>query len=158
MRSIIRNFILASAVIGTAALTTNTAMAAALVRVPFTFNVAGRNCPAGLYSLNRNLSNGTLTLSSFDGSCTFIWLAGPGPGPYDTRVELHFDKMGQAHRLQSAQYGTVITSQLDKRTKEMESMPSRVVTGQYSFQILSCGSVPPKPPTEMASPCDAISA
>jgi hypothetical protein len=130
MRSTIRNFILASAAIGTAVLATNTARAAALVTVPFTFNVAGRNCPAGLYSLNRNLSNGTLTLSSFDGSRTFIWLAGPGPGPYDTRVALHFDKMGQTHTLQSVQYGTVITPQLDKRTKEMETMPTRVVTGQ----------------------------
>lgn len=106
---------------GIAALTTSTAMADTLVKVPFSFNVAGRDCPAGLYSLQRDLSSGVVTLRSMDRSRTFQWLAGPGePGPTDNLVVLRFDHQGATHTLQSVQYQTIITSRLDKAKKESE--------------------------------------
>jgi hypothetical protein len=119
MRSTLRNFLLASAAMGIAALTTSTAMADTLVKVSFTFNVAGRNCPAGLYSLHRDLSSGLVTLSSMDRSRTFSWLAGPGePGPADNRVVLRFDHLGETHTLQSVQYQTIITSRQSARAQQ----------------------------------------
>lgn len=106
---------------GIAALTTCTPMADTLIKVPFSFKVAGRNCPAGLYSLQRKLSSGLLTLRNMDRSHNFGWLAGPGdPGPMDNRVVLRFYQMGQTHTLQSVQYQTIITPKLNKAKKHSE--------------------------------------
>jgi hypothetical protein len=114
MRSILGKIILAPVVMAAAALATNTAMAEAVtVKVPFSFTAAGKSWPAGLYRVKRDHS--VVILESPGGPRISGWSAGPGaPDPTDTRVILKFDEEGDAHTLQSVQYGPIITSKLDK--------------------------------------------
>jgi hypothetical protein len=130
MRSILPKF-LATAVLAGAALTTTNALAETMVNVPFNFTVNGKVCPAGLYSLDRNLTSNVVTLRNDDWKSSFTWVAGGGdPAPTDTRVILRFDEEGQNHALQSVQYGNVITSRLDGKKKRTETGPTRVVLGR----------------------------
>jgi hypothetical protein len=128
MGSTLRNFVLAPVVMAAAALATNTAMAET-VKVPFKFTVAGKDFPAGYYSVKREFSLGMVTLRSNATSQSFIWILAPGdPAPTDTAVVLRFDQLGQDHVLQSVQFGPLITSRLDK--KAMQTMMARNVPGQ----------------------------
>jgi hypothetical protein len=127
MGSILRNFVLAPAVMAAAALATNTAMAET-VKVPFNFTVAGKDMPAGYYSVRREISQNMVTLRSTETSQSFTWVVGPGnPDPKDTAVTLRFDQLGQDHVLQSVQYGPLITAKLDKNTRQTLA---RAVPGQ----------------------------
>jgi hypothetical protein len=132
MRSILRNFVLAPAVIAAAALAANSAMAETILKVPFSFTVAGKNCPAGLYAVQWESSRSNLvTLTSKDVPQTFTWVVGPGdPAPGETAVVLRFDEQGENHALQSVQYGSRITSRLDKKIKHTEHEKTRIVLGQ----------------------------
>jgi hypothetical protein len=115
-----------------AALATNTAMAAeARVNVPFNFTAAGKQCPAGAYTIVEDSFRGMVTLKSADASRTFSWLLRAGePAPTDTHVTLRFDEQGQSYALRSVQYHALITSRLDKSGKHSEHTPVRVVEGQ----------------------------
>ncbi len=109
MRSILPKFLLASAVMATAALATNSALAERKVSVPFSFTVNGKTCPAGLYSVDRDLTDGVVTLRNDDWKQSFMWIASSGdPAPGDNRVILRFDEMGPTHALQSVQYGDLM--------------------------------------------------
>jgi hypothetical protein len=137
MGSIFRNFVLAPAVIAAAALATNTAMAETTVKVPFSFTVAGKNCPAGLYSIQWESTHGNLvTLKSKEVPQSFTWVVGPGdPTPGDTAVVLRFDELGEMHALRSVQYGSQITSRLDKKANQAEHVKTQhirtlIVSGQ----------------------------
>ena len=132
MGSILRNFVLAPAVMAAAALATNTAMAEATLKVPFSFTVAGKNCPAGLYSVHWESSHTNLvTLISKDASQSFTWVVSPGdPAPGDTAVVLRFDEIGDMHALRSVQYGPRITSRLDKNINQTGHVKTRIVPGQ----------------------------
>jgi hypothetical protein len=131
MRSILPKFLLASAVMATAALATNNALAETMVNVPFSFTVNGKTCPAGRYTVDRNLMTGVVTLRNDDWKRGFMWIAGSGePAPGDSRVILRFDEQGPVHFLQTVQYGNLITARLDGRTKETEVGPTRVVLGR----------------------------
>lgn len=130
MTSTLRNFFLASAVMTTSALTANTAMAATL-NVPFSFSIGNKTCPASRYTVNRQPDGGIVTLMAADGKCSFGWVVSPGdPAPTDSRVVLRFDEVGQAHTLQSVQYGAAITARLDKKMKRNEYTPTRIIMGQ----------------------------
>lgn len=130
MTSSLRKFFLASAVVTTSALTANTAMAATL-RVPFSFTVGNKSCPASRYTVTRQADGGIVTLIDATGSCSFGWVVSPGdPAPNDSRVVLRFDEVGQSHALQSVQYGAAITSRLDKKFKTNEYTPTRIIMGQ----------------------------
>ena len=131
MRSILHNLILAPVVMAAAALVTTSAMAEATVNVPFSFTVAGKYCPAGPYLVQRDLAHNFVTLKSKNAPLGFNWLIGPGnPGPTDTKVTLRFDDWGANHALQSVQYGSLITSKLDKGASGREHNPVRIVQGQ----------------------------
>jgi hypothetical protein len=132
MGSILRNFVLAPAVMAAAALATNTAMAETTLKVPFSFTVAGKNCPAGLYSVQWESTHSNLvTLKSKEASQSFTWLIAPGdPAPGDTAVVLRFDELGDMHALRSVQYGSRITSRLDKKINQAEHVKTRIVSGQ----------------------------
>ena len=132
MRSILRNFVLAPAVIAAAALATNTAMAETTLKVPFSFTVAGKNCPAGLYSVQwESIHSNFVTLTNKDASQSFTWVVSPGdPAPGDTAVVLRFDELGDMHALRSVQYGPRITSRLDKKINETKHVKTRIVSGQ----------------------------
>ena len=125
----LRNFVLAPAVLAAAALTTNTAMAEATLTVPFNFTVAGKNCPAGLYTVQRD--HGLVILTSRAAQQSFVWPLSPGdPAPTASNVSLTFDQLGQDHALRSIQYGPMVTFRLDKPTKENEHAPRVVLQGQ----------------------------
>jgi len=130
MRSILPKIFLASAMVATAALATNNALAETMVNVPFSFTVNGKVCPAGLYTVARNDTNGVVTLRDPTWKSGFTWIASPGdPAPTDGRVILRFDQDGQNYRLQSVQYRNLITARLDGR-KGNEERPTRMVVGQ----------------------------
>jgi hypothetical protein len=131
MRSILGKMILAPVVMAAAALATNTAMAEAVtVKVPFSFTVAGKLCPAGLYTVQRDGVSHIVTLQSKNASRIFGWVVGPGaPDPTDTRIRLRFDEDGDSRALQSVQYGPLITRNLDKHTHS-EHAQVRIIEGQ----------------------------
>lgn len=137
MGSILRNFVLTPAVMAAAALATNTAMAEIILKVPFSFTVDGKNCPAGVYSIQWESTHGNLvTLKSKGVPQSFTWIVGPGdPAPGDTAVVLRFDELGETHALRSVQYGSQITSRLDTKTNQAEHaktghVKTRIVSGQ----------------------------
>jgi hypothetical protein len=131
MRFNLRNFVLAPAVMAAAALATNTAMAETTLKVPFNFTVDGKNCPAGLYTVQRESTHNSVTLTSKATQRSFTWIIAPGdPAPTASAVTLTFDELGQTHTLRSVQYGPMVTSRLDQKTKESEHAPTRIVQGQ----------------------------
>ena len=56
MKNMIRNLMLASAVVATAAFATTSAMATTL-NVPFSFTVNGKQCPAGTYTVEHEINS-----------------------------------------------------------------------------------------------------
>jgi len=116
MRFTLRSLFLAPVVMAAAALATNTAMAETkTLKVPFSFTVAGKTCPAGYYSVQKDLTKGLVTLQSQDGKESFMWTLSPGDAePNDTAVKLKFDEVGDAHFLREVQYGYLAASKLDE--------------------------------------------
>ena len=124
MRSILHNLILASGVMASAVLVTNAAMAET-IKVPFNFTAAGHSWPAGAYSVERDLYGSRVTLRSTQDSAKSVsFVLGPGAhDPIESRVTLRFDDLGSTHALQSVQYRSMITANLDKGTKQTSSAP-----------------------------------
>lgn len=93
-------------------LTAKPANAEARVKVPFSFTVNGKVCPAGTYRVKSDRENNAVTLIGRDGSKTFSWVVVPTVAAEDSnRVVLQFDKAD--HALRSIQYGAESTSRLD---------------------------------------------
>jgi hypothetical protein len=129
MRSPLRKFFLAPALVAAAAVATSTAMAATAVSVPFNFTVAGKSCPAGKYEIQKGPVANSVRLASADSARSFVWVISPGdPSPTDQRVILTFDRNGDAAALRTVQFGHLITSRLDKPAKEYT--PTRIVAGE----------------------------
>lgn len=122
MKSIYSKFILAPVALAAVALATSSAIAETTVRVPFKFTAGGQVCPAGYYTVQHDDSANFVSLTSKDTLKTFTWVVGPGaPDLKDTKIALKFDQVGGTHVLQSVQYGSLVTSRLDKKTlREME--------------------------------------
>ena len=118
MRFLLHRFVLAPAVMVAAALATNVAKAETTIKVPFSFIVAGKTFPAGIYSIARDeKDHGFVTLASKASGQTYSCLLTPGaPDPNERKVALNFDLVGQTHLLQSIQYGPMITAKLDKKS------------------------------------------
>jgi hypothetical protein len=118
MRSILQRIVLAPVVMVALALSASVAKAEATIKVPFSFIVAGKTFPAGLYLISRDERNhGFVTLAAKGSPASFSCLLAPGaPDPTERKVALNFDLVGQTHVLQSIQYGPMITSRLDKKT------------------------------------------
>lgn len=117
----IRHRIAVPAVIMAAALATSQAVAeTTTIKVPFSFKVAGETFPAGDYRIRHDNGN-FVTLAAKDSSQSFTSVIGPGaPSPWEYKIALNFDLVGNAHLLQSIQYGTMITRKLDKNAVESE--------------------------------------
>lgn len=131
MRFILHNLILAPAIVAAAALVTNSAMAETTLKVPFSFTVEGKYCPAGLYSVVQDNTGSFVTLLSKNSPQSFTWVIGPGsPNPNDQKIAMRFDHSGQTHALQSIQVGSMITSRLDKKTRENKQMSDRLSQGR----------------------------
>jgi hypothetical protein len=126
MRSIFKKVIWASAIVATAALTANSALASTTVYVPFSFAVAGKILPAGSYQVERDSSGSFVTLESQRLSQTFTWILGPGlPDPNDRKIALRFEGRDSTHVLESIQYGSKVTPKLNK-AKSDEHASERV--------------------------------
>lgn len=106
-----------------AALAAIPAQAEARVKVPFSFTVDGKLCPAGVYRVKTDRADNALTLVSRDSSKTFSWIVVPMVGAEDpNRVVLQFDEAGSGHALRSIQYGAQSTSRLDKHQRQSDDM------------------------------------
>ena len=120
MRFTFGKLVLAPAVLATVALA-STAAKASTVNVPFSFAAAGHVWPAGVYTVQKDLLGGMVTLKSNNSGLSFTSLLGPGePGPNDSRVILEFDQFGSSHALRTIQYGPQITSRLDRKMVNSE--------------------------------------
>jgi hypothetical protein len=115
MQSIFKKVLLASAIAATAALATVPAMASTTVHVPFSFAVAGKILPAGIYRVERDSSGSFVTLASLKSSQSFTWILNPShPDPSDRKVSLKFESRDQTHVLESIQFGSMVTPNLDR--------------------------------------------
>ena len=129
MRSILGKLFLAPVVLAAAAFTATTAKADATVKVPFNFTVAGKNCPAGYYTVKHDFVHNMVTLQSKEAPRTFSWFLNPADDiRTESKVTLRFNELGEGHSLQSVQYGSRITSRLDKKDRHSEHM--QAVQGQ----------------------------
>lgn len=131
MRSKFSTFVLASAALAAVALATIPAVAATstTLNVPFSFTVGGHSLPAGLYSVQQDLSGGILRLQSRDGSRSFSSIAIPSEKNGD-RAVLRFNTVGQTHVLEFIQSGPLITPKLDKKTRKAEDLSPQTLPGQ----------------------------
>lgn len=132
MQTTPRSFILALAILATAALATTSANAETNLKVPFNFTVAGQSMPAGQYILQHDQSLNTITLRSKDKTKTFTWLVGPGAiDPTNNHVNVKFDQLGEdTHILRSIQYGSETTNRLDKVSYSADKNDSHAGTGR----------------------------
>jgi len=129
MQNTLRSLVLASVVLATAAFTAQTAMAATILNVPFTFTVGNQTLPAGHYTVVRDNSSNAVKLVGATRS--FTWVIHPGDAaPSDQRVILKFDDLGSAHALRAIQYGSMTTSQLDKKELSQQGQSSEIVLGK----------------------------
>src|SRR3954470_20640790 len=129
MKSIFSKFVLAPAVLAAVALAANSAMAET-VKVPFNFTASGKVLPAGVYTIHHEQNNSFVTLKHNGTSEMVTYIVGPGAGdPNDTRVALNFDRVGDAHLLQSIQYGSLVTARLDKKSLHDAEHESTRLTG-----------------------------
>ena len=129
MRSILGKLFLAPVVLAAAAFTATTAKADATVKVPFNFTVAGKNCPAGYYTVKQDLVHNMVTLQSKNAPRTFSWFLNPADDVApSSKVTLRFNELGESHSLQLVQYGSRVTSRLDKKNRHSEHI--QVVQGQ----------------------------
>jgi hypothetical protein len=128
MKTTIRSFFLASAVLATAAFTVQTAIAATTLNVPFAFTVGNETCPAGHYMVERDNTGSAVKLVGATKS--FTWGVHPGDGaPTETRIVLKFDDTGENHALSAIEYGALTTSRLDKKAMSQEAH-SEIVLGK----------------------------
>jgi len=126
MKSILRTIVLTPVALAVVALTANSAMAASTVKVPFSFKVNGKDCPAGKYVIDRDSFGHIVTLRGVKGTEAFSWVVGPGePDPNERKISLKFDQDGSTHFLKSVQFGSEVTSNLDKPAKQAEQTTNR---------------------------------
>ena len=122
MQSILRKLALAPAVLAAAALVSTSAMAETTIKVPFSFTVGGKVFPAGRYVIQRDDLGSFVSLTSKDAPLSASWVLTPGtPAPTENKIALKFDQVGQTHVLQSVQYGSMITSKLDKNVEHQSN-------------------------------------
>ncbi len=122
MKLTFSKFVLAPVVLAAAAVITTSAMAETTVNVPFKFTAAGQVCPAGYYTVKQDSDRNFVTLTNKDSAKSFTYILGAGAADSSARkVALTFDNLGGTHVLQSIQYGSLVTSRLDKKTlRDME--------------------------------------
>lgn len=129
----LKSGLLWAALIATAATTlaVKPARAEARVKVPFSFTIDGKLCPAGVYRVKSDNGNSAVTLVGRDSSKTFSWVVTPVTGADDpNRVVLRFNQAGTDHTLRSIQYGTQSTSRLDTHQNASDETENSVRGGR----------------------------
>jgi hypothetical protein len=105
----------------TATLTVLPASADARIKVPFSFTVDGKRCPAGTYQVKGDPANNSVTLVGGDSSKIFSWIVVPMNREADpNKVSLQFDRAGADHALRSIQYGLQSTLRLDTHKRHSD--------------------------------------
>lgn len=131
MKLSFRKIVLASVAVAAIAATTASAKAESLLKVPFSFKVAGKVCPAGVYEVAPGFNHNLLILKNRDSKVNFTWVLTPGdPAPTSTKVTMKFDTIGDSEFLHSIQYGSMSTPTLDKADRQRERPISHVIQGQ----------------------------
>ncbi|HTU51429.1 MAG TPA: hypothetical protein VMF56_12585 [Acidobacteriaceae bacterium] len=131
MRSKIYTVLASAALMAAAVLATNSAMAETTLKVPFSFMVAGKTCPAGHYIVRENAIGSYVTLTNEDSSRVFTWILLPNSPDYKSgNVVLKFDVDGQRHLLRSVQVGPMTTSVLDKNAGNSEYRSAELAAHQ----------------------------
>jgi hypothetical protein len=132
MQSLRHRIALAPVAIMAAALAIHPAVAeTAPIKVPFSFKVGDKTFPAGDYLIRRDDRSDLVTLAAKSSSQSFSSILAPGaPSPWEFKIALKFDLVGQTHLLQSIQYGTMITGQLDKKALASERGSLEPSTGR----------------------------
>jgi hypothetical protein len=122
--------VLASAAIAVTSMAAVPAMAATSTKlnVPFNFTVNGRSLPAGEYSVVRDDTRNFVRLQGKDESQSYAWF-GHSTEINSDRVTLKFDADDQ-HALQSVQYGALVTSRLDKKSRKAEHTAVQISGGE----------------------------
>jgi hypothetical protein len=100
------------------------------LKVPFSFTVDGKECPAGFYWVQRDTVASTVTLQGKDASQSFIWIAGPSETTKRSGVILSFDQVGGMHALRTIQSGSLVTPRLDKKLLKTEDISPQDQPGQ----------------------------
>lgn len=119
----LRSGFLVAALVATSAvtLTPRPAHADGRVKVPFSFTVEGKRCPAGTYEVKSDGTGNSVTLVGRDSSKIFSFVAVPGNNADDAKkVVLEFDQEGSDHALRSIQYGASATSRLDAPQRQSD--------------------------------------
>jgi hypothetical protein len=91
--------------------------------------VNGKTLPAGEYSIVRDDTQHFVSLVSSDSSQRFIWVVTPSATETD-RVALKFNPQGDTHVLESVQFGPLITSRLDRKSRKTEDVSPQYAPGQ----------------------------
>ena len=106
-----------------ATLSAKPARADASVKVPFSFTVNGKRCPAGTYRVKGDAASTSVTLVGRRSSKMFTWVVAPMTGESDLKkVALQFDQEGSDHALRSIQYGPQTTLRLDKQEGQSDEV------------------------------------
>ena len=104
MRSKLHTVLASAALMAAAVLATNSAMAETTLKVPFSFTVAGKICPAGHYTVKENAIGSYVTLTNEDSSRVFTWILLPNSPDFKSgNVVLKFDVAGESHLLHSVE-------------------------------------------------------
>ncbi len=126
MRITLRSQILALAILALAAVAPVSVKAQSRAKVPFNFVVAGKTLPAGTYSIAEK-AFGVVSLEG-EGR-TISWIA-MGVDSYGANPSLTFDHRGDTYYLRTVQYGRLITTQLDSKTKAKHRGAEVAMEGQ----------------------------
>jgi hypothetical protein len=131
MRSTIHTVLASAVLMAAAVLATNSAMAETTLTVPFSFMVAGQNCPAGHYTVKENSLGSYVTLTNQDSSRVFTWLLLPNTPDYKSGdVVLKFDVSGETHLLRNVAVGSMKTAVLDKNADHNEYRQAELAAHQ----------------------------
>jgi hypothetical protein len=126
MRSMLRNLVLAPALLASAA----AFAATTAVKVPFDFVAQGKLYHAGTYDISNETGSGFLTLRNHAlPTETFKLTAGAG-GELNNTVRLKFDNVGDTKVLHSVQYGPLMTARLDPEKKHGDIDHSSMAVGR----------------------------
>lgn len=99
--------------------TAKPALADANVKVPFSFTVGGKLCPAGTYQVKSDATGKSVLLVGPGSSVNFTWIVMPKPGAGDPdKVALRFDETNSGHVLRMIQYGPDATPILDMQEQQ----------------------------------------
>lgn len=131
MRFMALKSVLAAVVITTAGLGTCAAKAETPLNVPFSFTVAGKTMPAGLYLVNQDNFHNVVVLRTKDAKESFSYVLRPGSATSDNaHVALKFESAGDSHILRWIEVGSKMTSRLEDGPVHEAFDPARLSQGR----------------------------